>query len=361
MQKSSSLYICAAAKDISQAERLSALLSEKTGYTPVCVLCPEDYRQGEIPEDIIRQIKSCHLFFAIISRNALDSSWLADQMELASKIDLLTIPVQVDSFRLEGRLGIQLGTADCIHIDNELQMEKMLSNVFSWLNAQSRSDSPILAVDMALSVKWASCNLGSDFPDIPGDYYAWGEKSSRKSYGYRDYRLTNKDYYSRGDRVLQTNGLPFLKYNMDGDGLFALEAMDDPATLSLGAPWRLPTRNEFQELLDNCEWQWVENIGRTLNNNPSDEPCLNGYRVTSKANGNHIFLPAAGVNFNESEYESVLMPTFGRYGAYWARDLRSTKIASGLLFGKSEIKVTAFYREKGLCVRPVYDESLLEL
>lgn len=360
------LCICAAAKDVIHAERLSGLLSERTGHIPFIVSCPDDCQQGVIPEEIISQIKACHLFFAIISQNTPVASWFQNLMDIALKVDLLIIPVLVDSFRLEGWLGVNLGTADCIIIDDELQMEKMLSNVSKWLNMQGGKNLCIKAVDLGLSVKWASCNLGSSFPDIPGDYFAWGEKSSRKSFGSRDYRLTNREYYSRSYQedssedgkpvlTLSTNGLPFLKYNMEGDGLFALDAMDDPATISLGAPWRLPTRDEFQELVNGCSWQWVENVGNTINREPSDEPCLNGYKVTSDTSGNHIFLPAAGVNYNESEFDSFLMPSFGRFGAYWTRDLRSRENASGLLFSKSEIRLTAYSRKKGLCIRPVFD------
>ncbi|MBQ0095110.1 MAG: Ig-like domain-containing protein [Bacteroidetes bacterium] len=118
-------------------------------------------------------------------------------------------------------------------------------------------------VDLGLSVNWATCNIGSYWPEYPGGYFAWGETEEKKNYDKDNVFASRQSHYFDGR-------IP------------TLESQDDVATVLWGEDWRMPTKQEFQELIDNCTWEWIRQDGR------------NGYKVTGK-NGNSIFLPAGGL------------------------------------------------------------------
>ena len=134
-------------------------------------------------------------------------------------------------------------------------------------------------VDLGLpsGLKWATCNVGANSPSDYGDYYAWGETSTKSDYSWSTYKWCNGS-----DNTLT-------KYNTNSDyGMVdnktRLELSDDAARANWGGSWRMPTYEELYELInkDNCTWTWTTQDGK------------NGYRVTSRTNGNSIFLPAAG-------------------------------------------------------------------
>ncbi|MBP5397663.1 MAG: hypothetical protein J6Y32_03385 [Bacteroidales bacterium] len=176
-----------------------------------------------------------------------------------------------------------------------------------------------LAVDLGLSVKWATCNLGATSPEGYGDYYAWGEtetyyepgnaQSSKpvwkegKSEGYwwTSYKWCMGTYTS----LTKYNNNASYGYNGFTDNKVTLEQDDDAAYAKMGRSWRMPTRAELDELRDNCTWAWT-----TLNGK-----C--GFRVTG-TNGNSIFLPASGVRTadefdylnSEGHYLSSSLSTF---------------------------------------------------
>ena len=132
-------------------------------------------------------------------------------------------------------------------------------------------------VDLGLSVMWATCNVGADSPEDYGDYYAWGETETKEEYTEKNCETWGKDI---GDDIAGTDR--------------------DVAHVRWGSPWRMPTKKEFQELIDNCDWEWT-----TLNR-------VNGRKMTSKKNGNWIFLPAAGC--------CLWTPPSGagRFGHFWS-------------------------------------------
>ena len=120
-------------------------------------------------------------------------------------------------------------------------------------------------IDMGLSVKWASCNLGASKPAELGSLFAWGETAVKDSYTVDNYKWTVPEGYS--------------KYNKT-DGLTVLRAEDDPATAILGESWRTPTLEEFNELAENCRWTWMYCFGGAW-----------GLAATSLITGNTIFFP----------------------------------------------------------------------
>ena len=133
---------------------------------------------------------------------------------------------------------------------------------------------PVGAVDLGLSVYWATCNIGASKPEDYGDYFAWGETEPKE-----DYSLYTYKWYNGSANTLT-------KYNNDSsagtvDNKTVLEPEDDVAHVKLGGKWRMPTDAEWTELSDNCSW-----LGASLNG-------VYGCFVLA-TNGNSIFIPAAG-------------------------------------------------------------------
>ena len=121
-----------------------------------------------------------------------------------------------------------------------------------------------------------------------------------------------------------------------GDNKTVLVAADDAATQKLGSPWRMPTYEEFKELLGNCTYTWTTQDG------------VNGLEVKSKKNGNSIFLPAAGYNISG-------LTDAGSLGWYWSSslDTSSSNKAHRLVFNSGGHNWFGHGRCTGLSVRPV--------
>ena len=188
-------------------------------------------------------------------------------------------------------------------------------------------------VDLGLpsGLKWATCNVGAGTPEEYGDYYAWGEVETKNDYSEKTYAHCRK----RGVLGSFWNG--DYKYDFLGTDICTTEY--DVANKKFGGTWRLPTKQDFDELRDenNCEWEWATRNG------------INGYEVKSKKNGNKIFLPAAGW------YNDVSHNSLGTYGFYWSSmpNKNETDSAYGLGFHKNGFSSYRYYRYYGFCIRPV--------
>lgn len=186
-------------------------------------------------------------------------------------------------------------------------------------------------VDMGLSVKWATANIGANKPEECGDYFAWGEVQSKSSFTWTSYKWCNSSYNT------------LTKYNNNNlygrvDDKIRLDITDDAAHAIWGGNWRMATREEQKELLKECIWTWT-----CLNG-------VNGYKITSKINENSIFLPAAGEIRGNEHYnvESV--------GAYWlATSLNSCDAADVLHFAEffEPYLMPMWSRYVGCVIRPV--------
>ena len=143
------------------------------------------------------------------------------------------------------------------------------------------------AVDLGLSVKWASCNVGASSPEERGDYFAWGETDAKKNYEWSTLKYCTPKYaytkYTKGvclfSKYVKLNDVELWNGGGAPDNKTRLELADDAARANWGGAWRTPTRKEWNELITECTWTWTEQRGER------------GYKVTSKTNGNSIFLP----------------------------------------------------------------------
>ena len=179
------------------------------------------------------------------------------------------------------------------------------------------------SVDLGLSVKWATFNIGASAPEDAGDYFAWGEVETKEEYKENNYKWYNG------------NSSDIKKYNST-DNKLTLESADDVANVLWGGDWRMPTKDEFQELMDNCTWTWKEN----------------GYEVTGKKTGytdNKIFIPAAGIISTDG------LGSVGTIGYYWTSSINSEKWygSYGVMFFSFTKSMSDFQRNDALPVRPV--------
>ena len=191
-------------------------------------------------------------------------------------------------------------------------------------------------VDLGLSVKWATCNVGSLSPEEYGDFYAWGENETKTEYGWVTYRYCNGSYttitkYCNNDSY-GNNGFTDSKTTLDPD--------DDVAHVKWGGDWRMPTKEEFTELLNNCTWTWTT------------QNSIKGYKVTSNKSGytdRSIFLPAAGFRGGKSSFSTGLV------GYYWSSLLYVGYPSEtwNLYFNSDDRSVDCSNRCYGLPVRPV--------
>ena len=172
-------------------------------------------------------------------------------------------------------------------------------------------------VDLGLSVKWATCNIGANEPQEYGDYFSWGETEPKliytsATYAYRSSPLTS-----------------------------SLSEEEDAAHIVWGGSWRMPTVDEFDELRDarNCAWVWSSQNG------------VKGYKVISlkeSTKGRYIFLPAAGYYNNQN------LCYDGSDGLYWSASFAKKSWAFGLNFGKSYKDGDYYNCFFGSSIRPVH-------
>ena len=145
------------------------------------------------------------------------------------------------------------------------------------------------AIDLGLSVKWADKNLDANSPTDAGGRYAWAELSSKDKYTWENYI----DWKCAGKFG------PFKEYHFRRE-IHQIESFDEAITFRYGKPWRIPTANEFKELINKCRWV------KAIENN------IAGYRIYGN-NGNSIFLPTDNVEsywsatrMNEPQHAIVL-------------------------------------------------------
>ena len=188
-------------------------------------------------------------------------------------------------------------------------------------------------VDLGLSVKWATCNVGASSPEEYGGYYAWGETEEKDNYDWSTYK------WCKGSDDTITKYCTDSSYGTV-DNKTVLDPEDDVAHVKWGGTWRMPTEAEQDELRKKCTWTWTTQNG------------VKGYKVTSP-NGNSIFLPAAGYRGGtEVSYR-------GSSGYYWSSSLYSSRSynAYDLRFSSGFHYWRYDYRYLGHSVRPVCDET----
>ena len=243
--------------------------------------------------------------------------------------------------RWKAIVGIVAGVTVCATIILGIMISGVFSNSSDSDNiAGSKKDNTINGheyVDLGLSsgLLWATCNVGATMPEEYGEYYAWGETVSKSKYMSETYKFADES-----NHYLCTESPSVLPPNYD------------VASVCWSGEWRMPTFEEFNELANDCKWEWV-----TLNGH-------NGYKITG-SNGNSIFLPAAGsremyayvgcggsFEYADDDYAGVK-------GKYWSSTINciDNTRACALSFDSSFYKIQnrggGEFRYIGYTIRPV--------
>lgn len=187
-------------------------------------------------------------------------------------------------------------------------------------------------VDLGLSVMWADRNVGAESPDLFGDYYAWGETEIKSAYTWGTYQLAGSN-----------EGYDFLKYNTKEkygyvDSLSVLQTQDDVAFSLSAGKWRIPTKEEWHELITKCKWEDAVENG------------VVGKRVIA-SNGNSIFLPAA-------EHKGAFK-FHGGYSEYWSATLSNKHPYQAYVIRDGRLNLDERY--KGYPIRPVQCASQMNI
>lgn len=263
---------------------------------------------------------------------------------LSSKlwISILFIPFMVVSCEVGGLGGLSGGSSG----SND-EPEDQLSSGAELIEGYE-------CVDLGLSVRWATYNVGAYSERDLGGFYSWGETVEKDEYSRASYlhSVVTADY----DWL-------FTKYCTDStygyeyfyDDKVILDPEDDVAHIEWKGDWRMPTPDELQELMDNCTWEWI-----TTKNLSGRE--MSGFKVTSKKKGftdHFIFLPAGGYKEDEK--------TLARnsYGNYWSNTLLEAErvfrvyaqilvLQGGKYMDEEKTYMSGASRERGLSVRAVH-------
>ena len=247
----------------------------------------------------------------------------------------LIVGIHTVEIKLEGyntclaKVSIESDQSSELNVEMEEYNEKI--NALEWVDLGLPSGN-----------KWATCNLGATKPTQYGDYYAWGEMEPRYN-GKSTRRISPKRWRQDAHGYSQSNYERNQKYGNNlfnkKDDILVLDLDDDAVHTKYGGLWSMPTIEDWVELENNCDFRWAL------------RHLVRGVLVTSRINGNTIFLPAAGYRSDTN------ILGLGRLGNYWSSSLKyvASDQAWSLYF-KSNVKHDNHLNDlyEGLPIRPVY-------
>ena len=183
-----------------------------------------------------------------------------------------------------------------------------------------------ISLGLPSGTKWADRNVGASSATEMGGYYSWADVNA----GTTGFDRDNYRYY---DATTNTYG-KFDAGNITGDVTY------DVAAKVWGGTWRIPGKDQIQELVNNCTWEWTTQSG------------VAGYKVTGP-NGNYIFLPACGSYFEDSNAAKGVSGRYWSSSAFYNTNDDSWAYAFALEFNSSSKYRLYIERFYGCCVRPI--------
>ncbi len=298
----------------------------------------------EFKKNIVSAIKEARVFLFFSSEASNTSVWTVKEVNVAVNLKKAIIPVKLDNSVYNDSLLFDLVGLDYVLYDRDCEasvvVEKLIRSISKRIEVYSgdvsnrRRNVSVKAtgtinghdyVDLGLpsGLKWATCNVGADVPEKFGEYYAWGETDVKKHYSLKTYLYYRKNAFLRGVYKHIGKNISGTRY--------------DVAHEKWGGSWRMPTRDEFNELINEnfCTWRWIKS---------------RGFEVISKINGNSIFLPAAGYCKGTSHCHQ------GVDGYYWSSvSCLKPTLGNDLYFDSGGFRLRWFFRSRGRSVRPVSD------
>lgn len=243
--------------------------------------------------------------------------------------------------------------------DGTIDIEDLTLLIDAILHPSTGKSNGYTWVDLGLSVKWATCNVGANSPEEYGDYYAWGESSTKSSYTWSNY-LADKGGTITSWNDCGTSKDPLRYYVYPYESSIAATMLDVAHRLWKGE-WRMPTFDEMKELLKNCYWKWTNNYNGTrkagyiiykVKAEADKGKYSYGYTApiaTYSLSDTHIFLPASGYRSGSELYDA------GNIGHYWSADPTTGSAADvfTLSFDSSFALWLSYFRNDGFSVRPV--------
>ena len=329
---------------------------------------------------IVNAINKCEVFLFMYSKSHKDinpkKDWTVREITFADKKEKRIVFIDLDDYELPDWFVFRFPDQQVIKASDSRAMNKLVEDIIKWLrlpqpnpslkdqgevtgtvgvSSESASlpqaesteankplpqagsashpqtestdtipDKPLPeAIDLGLpsGTKWASFNVGATKPEEYGCYYAWGETKEKKSYNWKTYIHCGGSSDTCHDLGKDISGTEY-----------------DVATMEWGGHWRMPTKEQIDELLDNCNQDFT-----TLNG-------VKGIKFTSKLNGDSIFLPAAGNRWNMD------LSKAGKRIYYWSSTQSpSNSYCAFVLFslwGYAN-NGNAYDRSNGRTVRPV--------
>ena len=186
-----------------------------------------------------------------------------------------------------------------IKINGKITVEIKINGGLFW---KAGGPGPVVEyeyVDLGLpsGLKWAKCNIGAKKETDYGDHFMWGS-TEPNNYTKCDWPTAP---FNNGSSDYNATYFNSVKDTVCPNGILAKEY--DAASHIMGGDWRMPTQTECQELINKTTNEWTQVNG------------VNGYKFTSKTNGNSIFIPA------ESDSGSVWSSSLRVSGTDHAWDL----------------------------------------
>ncbi|MBO6077642.1 MAG: hypothetical protein J6P66_02685 [Bacteroidaceae bacterium] len=243
---------------------------------------------------------------------------------------LLTVSAALMAFSVLFLAGCEKEDKDAISMDE-------VNNGVLMIAGNNGVEYEVVDLGLSTGTLWAKCNMGATSPEQSGSFFAWGEvEPTKKEFDWSNYNLCKGDEFS------------FIKYcpNKDRgyqefvDNKTVLDDQDNAAKKIMGSNWRIPSQEDYAELIYKCD------IRRCKLNN------VWGFLFTSKVNGNSLFMPLAGrMDQNKTNFKDA-------YGFYWSNKLDKSETAFILWLEPNEVKNNAVSsksteRYLGLPIRPV--------
>lgn len=223
------------------------------------------------------------------------SATLAGDVDGDGEVSIADVANLIDYLLTDDATGVNLQNAD-VNQDGLVDIADV-ADLIDYLLKGSWPEAEHEWVDLGLSsgTLWATCNVGANSPEDYGDFFAWGETSSKGTYSGATYKWCNGNFNTL------TKYCTYGEYGTV-DNKTELEPEDDAAHVNWGPSWRMPTSEQFAELYDECSRQWTQKNG------------VNGDLFIGP-NGKTLFFPAAGDHWGDSHNGE------GACGYYWSRTL----------------------------------------
>lgn len=219
--------------------------------------------------------------------------------------DVKAIASQIEKYVCNNTLRQMIETQELLQENEELK------NRIKVLETQCVRN--IIDLELPSGTLWADRNIGASSPEDYGYYFAWGETEPK-------------------DGNYDADAYTFLETPKN------LPTANDAASVYWGCYWCIPTVEQFNELLENCKWEWW-----------TRENTI-GVLFTSKINYRKIFFPAAGVKWPKLENE-------GKEGYYWTSSIYDKGVAYHLRFYQGKCDLSFYYRHFGFSIRAVQKKN----